>query len=636
MPERMKQPRRRPSRGRPASDGASTAADAANDWSGGALAWPAIHSPQARQIAITGGLDHAHDERLGHITATMHSPGDHQGTMMPSAAVETEFAGAYPVLDTQQFERLAALGEELTVPAGATLVEAGSVNRHLYVVRDGRLEIVSGAGTGERTVTTFGPGQFIGSQGILSGEPVHVSVRAMTDAIVVAVADGALRTVLTEDESLSDVIVRAFLLRQARLLRLGAGATVVGSRFDPQSRAVLRLLVTERIPMTWVDVENDAAASAVLTNLPIEPHMLPFVLTPAGAMLTNPTPEDLRSAFGRSGPTGDDGEDTRDTFDVLIVGGGPGGLAAAVYGASEGLRTILVEGRALGGQAETSSRIENYLGFPAGISGAELAARAVLQAEKFGAELRTPRSAVRLVPGNESHRVELDDGATIVARTVIIATGARYRTLDVPNIASFEGAGVFYSATHAEARTCFADSVAVVGGGNSAGQAALFLADQCRRVHLIIRRESLADTMSKYLIDQLNRHPRVVIEPSTVVEHLDGDGWLQGITFATPTGTRDLKVRALFILIGADPRAGWLGSHLAEERGFLLTGPDVPVAARSPSDPPLPLETSRRGIFCVGDARAGSTKRVSAAVGEGSMAIKMVHERLRYLGAEAR
>jgi thioredoxin reductase (NADPH) len=557
--------------------------------------------------------------------------------MTPSTSVvETEFAGANPILDSQQLERLAGHGEELTVPAGATLVEAGSVNRHLYVVRDGCIEIVSRAGAGERTVTTLGPGQFVGSHGILSGEAVHVSARATTDAVVVAVADGALRTVLSEDESLSDIIVRAFVLREARLLRLGAGATVVGSRFDPQSRAVLRLLVAERIPMTWVDVESDAAASATLNGLPIAPHMLPFVLMPAGAMLTNPTPEELRSAFGRSGPNGDDREDTRDTIDVLVVGGGPGGLAAAVYGASEGLRTILVEGRALGGQAGTSSRIENYLGFPAGISGAELAARAALQAEKFGAELRTPRSAVRLVPGDEPHRVELDDGTTIVARSVIVATGARYRILDVPNIASFEGAGVFYSATHAEARTCFADSVAVVGGGNSAGQAALFLADRCRRVHLIIRRKNLADTMSKYLIDQLNRHARVIIEPSAVVERLDGDGWLRGITIATPTGTRDLDVRALFILIGADPCTGWLGGQVAEERGFLLTGTDVPVAARSPSDPPLPLETSRRGIFCVGDARAGSTKRVSAAVGEGSMAIKMVHERLRYLGADAR
>jgi thioredoxin reductase (NADPH) len=243
--------------------------------------------------------------------------------MTPSAPVETEFAGAYPILDSQQLERLAAHGEELTVSAGATLVEAGSVNRHLYVVRDGCIEIVSRDGTSERTVTTLGRGQFVGSHGILSGEAVHVSSRAMTDAVVVAVGDGALRTVLTEDESLSDIIVRAFVLRQDRLLRLGAGATVVGSRFDPRSRAILRLLVTERIPMTWVDVENDAAASATLNNLPIAPHVLPFVLTPASAMLMNPTPEELRNAFGRSGPNGDDREDTHDTFDVLVVGGGP-------------------------------------------------------------------------------------------------------------------------------------------------------------------------------------------------------------------------------------------------------------------------------------------------------------------------
>jgi thioredoxin reductase (NADPH) len=553
--------------------------------------------------------------------------------MTSSAPVETEFAAANPILNSQQLERLTAHGKELRVPAGMTLIEAGTVNRHLYVVRTGRVEIVSASAMGERAVTSFGPGQFVGSHGILSGEAVHVSARATTDATVVAVSEASLRTVLTEDESLSDVILRAFLLRQARLLRLGTGATVIGSRFDPRTRAIRRLLVTERIPMTWIDVENDAEASALLHDLP-SLDTLPLVLTPAGATLTSPTPEQLRTAFGRGAP--DRGEDRRDTVDVVIVGGGPGGLAAAVYGASEGLRTIAVEGRALGGQAGTSSRIENYLGFPAGISGAELAARAALQAEKFGAELLTPRSAVRLVPAGDAHHVALDDGTTITARTVIIATGARYRRLELPDIASFEGAGVYYSATHAEARACFADSVAVVGGGNSAGQAALFLADRCRGVHLIIRRDGLASSMSTYLIDQLERHPRVVIERSSVVERVDGDGWLDQITIATPSGRRDLHVRALFVLIGADPRTAWLGGQVAADRGFLLTGTDVPVAARASGETPLPLETSCRGIFCVGDARAGSTKRVSVAVGEGSMAVKMVHERLRDLGVDSR
>jgi thioredoxin reductase (NADPH) len=548
-----------------------------------------------------------------------------------SAPAETEFAGAYSTLDSHQIELLAAHGEQLTVPAGTTLIEAGTVNRHLYVVRSGRIDIVSSPGAAERTVASFGPGQFIGSHGILSGEVVHVSARAATDSTVVAIGDSDLRTVLTEDQSLSDVILRAFLLRQARLLHLGAGATVIGSRFDPRSRAILQLLVTERVPMTWIDVENEAETARLPHDLAANIESLPLVVTPAGETLIDPTSEQLRTTFGRSKPVGHTGDRDSDISDVLIVGGGPGGLAAAVYGASEGLRTMLVEGRALGGQAGTSSRIENYLGFPAGIPGAELAARAALQAEKFGAQLLTPRSARGLVPGIDAHHVDLDDGTTINARTVIIATGARYRTLDVPNLTSFEGAGVFYSATHAEARTSLADSVAVVGGGNSAGQAALFLADRCRRVHLIIRRDGLADTMSKYLIEPLERHSRVVIERSSVVSALDGDGWLGTIAIATPGGTKHLDVRALFVLIGADPCTTWLGGQLAEDRGFLLTGGDVPVSARTSSEPPLPLETNYQGIFCIGDARAGSTKRVSVAVGEGSMAIKMVHERLRHI-----
>jgi len=541
---------------------------------------------------------------------------------------EREFEAAFPVLRPAQLDRLVQQGEERFVPAGVTLIEAGTVNRYLFVVRSGRVDITAVGATGvERTLRSMGPGEFVGAQGILTGEVAHVAAKAAADTTVVAVAEERLRGVLGEDESLSDIVLRAFLLRQARLLRLGAGVTVVGSRFDRRTRAVLEFLVTERVPMSWIDLETDPESESLLRQFAIAPADTPLVLTAGGAMLTNPDASRVRQELGLSS-TARGREDDHTPADVLVIGGGPGGLAAAVYGSSEGLRTVLVEGRALGGQAGTSSRIENYLGFPAGISGAELAARARLQAEKFGAELLTPRSAVRLAShAGFSHSVDLDDGSTIHARSVIIATGARYRNLDVPALTDFEGTGVFYSATHAEARACFADNVAVVGGGNSAGQAALFLAERCRQVHLIIRRARLDQTMSRYLIDQLDHHQRVVLLPNTVVRDAEGDGRLRRIRVESSGGTvRDIDIAALFVLIGADSSTSWLEGQLAEEHGFLLTGDDIPDAAREHRYRPLPLETSRQGVFCIGDARARSTKRVSVAVGEGSMAIKMVHQ----------
>jgi thioredoxin reductase (NADPH) len=551
--------------------------------------------------------------------------------------LDREFDAAYPVLRPAQLDRFAERGEERFVPAGVTLVEAGTVNRHLFVVRRGCVDITAAVATGrKRTLRSFGPGEFIGSHGILTGEVTHVAAITTADTTVVAVAQDALRELVAEDESLSDIILRAFLLRQARLLRLGSGVTVVGSRFDPRTRAVLDLLVTERVPMSWIDLERDPDAESLLRQFAIAPADTPLVLTAGGTKLTNPDASQVRRTLGLTS-TARWRRNGHAPVDVLVVGGGPAGLAAALYGASEGLRTVLVEGRALGGQAGTSSRIENYLGFPAGISGAELAARARLQAEKFGAELLTPRAAARLTSnGGYSHSVQLDDGSAIEARCVIIATGARYRKLDVPALTEFEGTGVFYSATYAETRGCLADDVAVVGGGNSAGQAALFLAERCSRVHLIIRRDRLDETMSRYLIDQLERHPRVEVLPNTVVRDADGAGRLRRIRVESSGGTvREVDIAALFVLIGADSCTSWLDGQLAEEHGFLLTGGDIPDGAGEHRYRALPLETSRHGVFCVGDARARSTKRVSVAVGEGSMAIKMVHERLKILLARS-
>src|SRR5262245_42357341 len=351
----------------------------------------------------------------------------HRGRVMSgidgTGDFEREFEAAFPVLRPAQLDRLVQQGEERFIPAGMTLIEAGTVNRHLFVVRSGRVDITTAGATGvERTLRSMGPGEFVGAQGILTGEVAHVAAKAAADTTVVAVAEEELRGVLGEDESLSDIVLRAFLLRQARLLRLGTGVTVVGSRFDRRIRAVIELLVTERVPMSWIDLETDPESESLLCQFAIAPADTPLVLTAGGALLTNPDPSRVRQELGL-GSTERRRENDHAPADVLVVGGGPGGLAAAVYGASEGLQTVLVAGRSLGGQAGTSSRIDTYLGFPTGISGAELAARARLQAEKFGAELLIQRSSMRLTshPGF-SRSVDLVDGSTIHARSLIIAT----------------------------------------------------------------------------------------------------------------------------------------------------------------------------------------------------------------------
>ena len=318
---------------------------------------------------------------------------------------------------------------------------------------------------------------------------------------------------------------------------------------------------------------------------------------------------------------------------MLIVGGGPGGLAAAVYGASEGLTTILVEGTALGGQAGTSSRIENYLGFPAGLSGAELSARAVVQAKKFGAHIRLLRAAVALTAAGDRHVVTLDDGQTVTARAVVIATGAKYRRLPLDRLRDYEGVGVYYAATAIEARTCLQREVAIVGGGNSAGQAALYLARSCARVYLIVRRPELQATMSRYLVERIERDPAIELLPSSQVRRLLGDDSLDGVEVTRDDGrSARLAVRALFLFIGASPCTDWLGDQIAlDDRGFVLTGADVP--RRWPGQAiPLSLETSRRGVFCVGDARSGSIKRAATAIGEGSMVVRLIFDRLQATG----
>jgi thioredoxin reductase (NADPH) len=560
-----------------------------------------------------------------------------QSTGWPLGEYARAALGISPQLDPDQVDRLRRYGTEAAVEDGAVLFAAGARTPDLFVVLAGEVAVIEAyGGPGERVVATFGPLRFTGEMGMLAGKRSSLSGVMRGPGRVLRVPLAELRTVMAQEAELSELFLRAFLLRRAFLMKLGAGLMLVGSSFDPNTRRLLQTFARSRIPMRWLNVETAPEAESTLRNLGVRTSELPIVVVPGGPLLRNPSTSELRDALGGLGTDEDlgapgGGADDR-TCDLLIVGGGPGGLAAAVYGASEGLTTTLAEGAAIGGQAGTSSRIENYLGFPAGLSGEELAARAMVQAQKFGVRMFLAAEAVALSSRPGRHEVTFGDGRTIGASALIIATGARYNRLPLDGIADFEGVGVYYAATQMEALACAGGAVAVVGGGNSAGQAALYLSRTCRRVHLVVRRSGLEASMSRYLIDEIAREPRIVLIPETQVTGLRGSPQLSGVelTDSRTRQTRLLPVCGLFVFIGATACTAWLGGQLAQDaHGFLLTGADVPPTAHEPgAPPPLPLETSRPGIFCVGDVRSGSVKRVATAIGEGAMAVRLVFDRV--------
>jgi thioredoxin reductase (NADPH) len=468
---------------------------------------------------------------------------------------------------------------------------------------------------------------------MFTGQRAFLSAVARTAGRVLRVPAEQMRVVMAQEVDLSELILRTFLLRHSILTRLGSGLTLIGSRFDNDTRRLLEILARNRLASKWLELEGSPEAETMLQELHVPVADLPIVIVPGEPLLRNPSDRELLGALGMS----DSGDtDQSGVCDLLVVGGGPGGLAVAVYGASEGMVTTLAEDTALGGQAGTSSRIENYLGFPAGLSGEELTARAGLQAQKFGARIKLATSAVSLSSNADMHQVRFDDGETITAKSVIIATGARYNRLPLDRLAEFEGVGVYYAATQMEAQDCGAGPVAIVGGGNSAGQAALFLSRSCVQVHIIIRGEALEKSMSRYLTDQIERNPRIVVTYRTQVTALIGNDQLEGIELLDTSRQQAsaVAVSGLFVFIGANPCTQWLAGQLAEDsHGFLLTGHDIPMARLEDSNrKPLLLETSRPGIFCVGDVRSGSVKRVATAIGEGSMAVRLVFERLRATG----
>ena len=534
--------------------------------------------------------------------------------------------GAYPRLSELQIEALAGLGSRRRVEEGTLLYRQGDRRCDFFVILEGLVAILEAP---DRVIGVHGRGRFLGELNLLTGEVAFVTAEVRQAGEVLDVPLEPLRNLVAEDTALGDLILRAYVTRRTILIGLGSGFKLIGSRFSPDTRRLREFAARNRLPHTWIDLESDTGAESLLRQLGIEPGDTPVVIWRGEQVLRNPTNAELARVIGLYvGPS------TQRRWDLVVVGAGPAGLAASVYGASEGLATITLDAVATGGQAGTSPRIENYLGFPSGISGGELADRAVIQAEKFGAQIDVPATAVGLAEQDGYHLVELDDGSTLSSRTVLIAAGARYRKLEVTGQERFEGIGVYYAATQLEANRCRGDPVVVVGGGNSAGQASLFVAKHAARVRLVIRGGDLGRDMSRYLVDAIERNASVDVMLHSEIRELLGDDVLEQVVVEdNQTGRRQrIDARALFVFIGAQPHTTWLENQLAlDNHGFVLTGEGVPLDP-SANSRRLLLETSRLGIFAAGDARSGSIKRVAAAAGEGAMAVRMVHEYLSSTG----
>jgi thioredoxin reductase (NADPH) len=522
-------------------------------------------------------------------------------------------------------------GTRRHVEAGEYLYRAGDEAYDFYAIVSGAVEIVVGTDDAEWVIVRHGPGRFLGELNLLTGLRVFVSARVTEPGDVLVLPRDRIRRVIAAVPGLGDKILGAFLERRSILL---AGAAVsirvVGSRFSPESLRVREFLVRNQVPHQWLDAESDPDVGTLLGEFGVTAEEMPVVIT-ATAVLRQPNAAELADYLGltlRSFP--------ERVFDLVIVGGGPAGLAAAVYGASEGLQSLVVDMDAVGGQAGSSSRIENYLGFPMGISGGDLAQRAVVQAEKFGARLTSPCAATSLREEGGYLVVRLSDGTDIAGRAVVVASGASYRRLAVARLEQFEGNGVYYAATDTEARVCSPAPVAVVGGGNSAGQAALFLAASGSAVSLVIRGTDLGEKMSRYLVDRIETHARIDVRTQSQIVGLEGERTIASVRIAGPDGETHFPCSGLFSFIGADPASDWIGGCAAlDDHGFVLTDRqlgDRELGSRWETEArlPLPFETSHPGLFAVGDVRSGSVKRVAAAVGEGSTCVSSVHRYLTF------
>jgi thioredoxin reductase (NADPH) len=536
----------------------------------------------------------------------------------------------FPTLTPAQIKRIAVHGHVRSIRPGEVLVEVGEQVVPFFVVTAGRIEVVRPSGTTETLVAIHGPGQFTGEVNMLSGRPALVQARASESGEVIELDHDQLLALVQTDSELSELIMRAFILRRVELIAHGLGDVVlVGSNHCSGTLRAKEFLTRNGHPYSYIDLDRDTDVQDLLDRFQLTVADVPVLICRGEVVLRNPTNQQIAGCLGFN-----EAIDQSQIRDVVIVGAGPAGLAAAVYAASEGLDVLVLETNSPGGQAGSSSKIENYLGFPTGISGHALAGRAYTQAQKFGAQVIIAKGAKRLVCDRKPYAIEMDDNMRVPARTIIIATGAEYRVPTIENLSEFKGVGVYYGATFMEAQLCRNEEVVVVGGGNSAGQAAVFLAQTAKRVRMLVRSKGLAESMSRYLIRRIEQNPAIVLRTNTEIVAVEGSSHLQRVRWrddqAGSIETHD--IRHVFVMTGAVPSTDWLRGCVAlDAKGFIKTGPDLSqddlaAAHWPPARAPHLLETSLPGVFAVGDARGGNIKRVASAVGEGSIAVSFVHQ----------
>jgi thioredoxin reductase (NADPH) len=551
-------------------------------------------------------------------------------TALPVRAGRVEHV--FPTLTAAQIARIAQHGRTRQIAAGEILIEVGQTVVPFFVVTKGQVEIVRPTDTSETLVVVHGPGQFTGEVNTLSGRRsvVRARARAMDAVEVIELDHESLMSLTQTDTEISEIIMRAFILRRVELIANHLGDVVLlGSTHCAGTLRIKEFLTANGHPYTSIDLDHDEGVQALLDRFNVSAADVPVLICRGEVVLRNPSNREIADCLGFN-----DAIDQTKTRDVIIVGAGPSGLAAAVYGASEGLDVLVIETNAPGGQAGSSSKIENYLGFPTGISGQDLAGRAYAQAQKFGAQIMIAKGARELTCSRRPYTIRIEDDQRVPARSIIIATGAAYRRLDLENLSQFEGAGVYYGATFIEAQLCKGDEVIVVGGGNSAGQAAVFLAQTARHVHMLVRAKGLAESMSRYLIRRIEDNPAISLRTETELVALEGQNQLERVHWrnrqTNEVEKRDL--RHVFVMTGAAPSTQWLDGCVAlDTKGFIKTGPDLSpedlATAKWPlARPPHLLETSLPGVFAVGDVRGGNIKRVASAVGEGSIAVAFVHQ----------
>lgn len=547
------------------------------------------------------------------------------------------FEQLFPTLTDAQVARVATHGRRRNTVAGEVLIPVGEHVVPFFVVVSGNIEIVRPAREGDTLITVHGPNEFTGEVGTLAGRRTVVQARAGEPGEVIELTREELLALVQTDAELSEIFMRAFILRRVELVAHGLGDVVLlGSNNCSGTLRIKEFLTRNGHPFAYIDLDRDEGVQDLLDNFHITFQDVPVLICRGELVLKNPSNAQIADCLGFN-----ENIDAAHLRDLVIVGAGPSGLAAAVYGASEGLDVLVIESNAPGGQAGSSSRIENYLGFPAGVTGQELATRAYTQAQKFGAEMIVARGATQLSCRRKPYALEIDGDRQVPARAVIIATGAEYRRLPVDNLGQFEGAGIYYGATHIEAQVCRGEEVVIVGGGNSAGQAAVFLAQSVRHVHLLVRAAGLKESMSRYLIRRIEDNPAITLHTRTELVGLEGNGHLESVRWRC-NQSDDIThrpIRHVFVMTGAAPSTRWLEGCVAlDEKGFIKTGmeltPDDLAAAAWPlARAPYLLETSLPGVFAVGDVRANNMKRVASAVGEGAMAVALVHKVLEDHGS---